>query len=79
MSAVLEFAKTYGLQDIQDLLVSGAKVARDPEGYENIPGLTLKEKKALEKEKGRGFWHQKKELRMTIITCAIAAIVQCVS
>lgn len=78
MSAVQEFVDTYGLQNIRDLLISGAKVARDLEGYDNLPGLTLKEKAALEKEKDRGFWHQKKELRITIITCAIAAIVQCV-
>lgn len=76
MAAVQDFAETHRLQDIKDLLVSGAKVARDPEAYESVPGLTQREKAALEKEKEKGLWRQTKELRVTIFTCAIAAIIQ---
>lgn len=76
MNAVHEFAAAYDLDDIRDLLVSGAKVAIDPEAYESVPSLTPNEKAALGKEKEAGFWRQTKELKATIFTCAIAAILQ---
>lgn len=76
MADVEAFARVHKLNDILDLLIRGAKVARDPEAYETVPGLTGKEKAALEREKKVGFWRQTKELRATIFTCSIAAILQ---
>ncbi len=76
MTAVQEFAGVYDLEHIRDLLVSGAKVARDPEAYQSVPGLTLDERAALRKEKEAGFWRQTKQLRASIIMCAVAAILQ---
>lgn len=76
MADVEAFASAYKLDDILDLLIRGAKVARDPDAYKGVPGLTDKEKAALEREKKVGFWRQTKELRATIFTCAIAAILQ---
>jgi hypothetical protein len=74
VTAVQEFAGVYDLEHIRDLLVSGAKVARDPEAYQSVPGLTLDERAALRKEKEAGFWRQTKQLRASIIMCAVAAI-----
>ncbi|KAJ9665056.1 hypothetical protein H2201_004922 [Coniosporium apollinis] len=73
---VESFATVNNLTNILDLLIRGAKVARDPEAYESVLGLTAEEKAALKREKQLGFWRQTKELRTTILTCAIAAILQ---
>src|ERR1700709_1007176 len=76
VAEVTSFATEYKLDDILDLLICGAKVARDPDAFESVPGLTPKEKNALAREKKLGFWSQTKELKSTIFTCAIAAILQ---
>lgn len=76
MTAVGVFANTYQLREIEDLLVLGAKVARDPEAYMLVPGLTVHQKASLQEEKKAGFWRQTKQLRTAIVTCAVAAILQ---
>ncbi|KAH8587183.1 hypothetical protein B0O99DRAFT_584890 [Bisporella sp. PMI_857] len=62
--------------DILPLLLTGAKISMNPEEFQNVAGLTREELEALEREENMTFWDQTKELRTTIFTCAIAAIVQ---
>jgi len=73
---VERFAKQYQLEAYLDLLVRGAKVARDSKAYKSGDCFTNEEKDALEREKKLSFRKQTKELRTTIFTCAIAAILQ---
>jgi hypothetical protein len=73
---VTRFAHKYGLMHILALLIRGAKVARDPKAYKSVPGLTGEEETALARAEGLGFWSQTKELRASVFTCAIAAILQ---
>ncbi|KAJ0423941.1 major facilitator superfamily domain-containing protein [Aspergillus carlsbadensis] len=60
--------------DVQ-LLVKGALIARDPI-YIQICDLTEPERRALESEETLGFFQQTKELKVSILTTACAAIIQ---
>jgi MFS family permease len=75
-AGVRAFAKWYDLEDILPDLLTGARITMDPEAYRRVPGLTDLQLAALGREENLGFWGQTKELRTTIFTCAIAAIVQ---
>lgn len=56
--------------------MKAAKILRDPEAFLSVPHLTAEEKQALSHERGNGFWVQPKELKVTIITLCVAAVVQ---
>ncbi|KAH8665092.1 major facilitator superfamily domain-containing protein [Tricladium varicosporioides] len=75
-AAVLAFAEANGLMGIHPLLLTGAMISMNPEEFRDVPGLTTQQIAALERENTMTFWDQTKELRTTIFTCAIAAIVQ---
>ncbi len=49
---------------------------RDPDAWPTVPGLTLEEREALRSESTSGFWRQPKQLRVTVATLCLAAIVQ---
>lgn len=61
-----------------ELWKRAARVARDPLGAssETVPGLTPQEDAILKSERLRGFWHQPRPLRVTIITLCVGAIIQ---
>lgn len=64
--------------DVQ-VLIRGARVARDPRNNtsaETVSGMTGVEEDALRREKTSGPWQQTKELKVTILTTACAAVVQ---
>ena len=49
---------------------------RDPEAWSTVPGLTPEERQALRSDPTSGFWRQPKQLRVTVITLCLAALVQ---
>lgn len=49
---------------------------RDPDLFRQVPGITEEEMAALEKEPKSSFWQQSKTLKLIIMTCSIAAILQ---
>ncbi|RMJ22398.1 Sugar and other transporter [Aspergillus sp. HF37] len=61
-----------------DTLVKGARIARDPWNLSGraVPGITAAERKAIEQEKDASFFQQSKQLKVTILTTACAAIIQ---
>ncbi|RAL04457.1 MFS transporter [Aspergillus ibericus CBS 121593] len=71
------FHKRVQLEDVVDvdLLIRGARIAQNPTNLA-IPGLTKSEKKALVAEKTSEFFQQSKDLKVTILTTACAAITQ---
>ncbi|KAI9760165.1 MAG: hypothetical protein M1840_002716 [Geoglossum simile] len=73
---VRSFAEANKLTGIGDLLLRGARVARDPDVFRTVPGLTEEEGDALERERKLGFWQQPKQLKVVILMCSIAAILQ---
>ncbi|GAM90064.1 hypothetical protein ANO11243_081040 [Dothideomycetidae sp. 11243] len=77
-NAVRAFAEHADLESEIDILLKGAKLAKDPDLYLSIPGLSADEKKALKQQQSRSssFLNQTKELQVTILTCAVAAVVQ---
>ena len=76
--AVRSFASATGLSHITDLLIRGAKLAKNPNTFASIPGLTDEEREVLQDENATKptFFSQTKELQVTIMTCAVAAVVQ---
>jgi hypothetical protein len=73
---VRKFARENGLEYISDLLLRGARVARDPI-LMLVQDLKEEERDALTREPNSGFWQQTK-LKVIVLTCSIAAIIQCV-
>ncbi|KAL4899459.1 hypothetical protein BDW74DRAFT_110141 [Aspergillus multicolor] len=69
------FAETNGLSEHADLFGRAALVARDPDDFENIPGLLEDELAALTYEKNHK-WHGPKVLWYTVGLCAIGAATQ---
>ncbi|KAB8275623.1 hypothetical protein BDV30DRAFT_225046 [Aspergillus minisclerotigenes] len=65
------------LKDVVDLelLVKGARIAQEPDNLYTL-SLTPAEFKAIKDEKESGFWQQSKDLKVTILTTACAAITQ---
>ncbi|KAL8688858.1 MAG: hypothetical protein Q9218_005336, partial [Villophora microphyllina] len=72
---VRSFARTTGLEQHQDLLDKGARIAKDPRYFEAIAGVTEDEKQALRDERTRRF-RQPPALYLTIIICSVGAAVQ---
>ncbi|KAF2867314.1 major facilitator superfamily domain-containing protein [Massariosphaeria phaeospora] len=77
---VLDFASYSGLEDRTELLLFGARLARDKhEAMIRYDGeITSREKVLLEneKEKSTGFWKQSKFFRATIMTASLGGMVQ---
>ncbi|KAL8829791.1 MAG: hypothetical protein Q9170_006016 [Blastenia crenularia] len=69
------FARREGLGQYEDLIERGARIAKDPQYFEHIPGLTEEEKQAIWDEKRHRF-RQPSALYLTIIVCSIGAAVQ---
>ena len=67
-----------GLSDIVDLdvLLRGGLLAKDEEGFEAGANLSGPEKTALKDEKTSKIWQESKELRIILLTCFVASIVQ---
>lgn len=63
------------LEDDLELLKKGALIAKDPQYFDAIPGVTDYEKEALRDERVRRF-RQPLALYLTIIICSIGAAVQ---
>lgn len=59
----------------RNLFIRGARVAQERNNY-RLPGLTDAESRALEAEGELGFLEQTKDLKVTILTTACAAITQ---
>lgn len=70
------FVRTHGLHNQEETFIKAGKILRDPEAWEAVPNLSLDEKEVLFNETRGGFWKQPKELRVTIITLCVAAVVQ---
>ncbi|KAF2225406.1 hypothetical protein BDZ85DRAFT_279096 [Elsinoe ampelina] len=76
-NAARNFAEVAGLKSITDLLIKGAKFARNPDTWRSLPGLTEEEREVLEAQsKGSRFLDQPKELQVTLLACACAALIQ---
>lgn len=67
-----------GLKDVVDvdLLIRGGLIARDEEGFMVEGNLSDPEKKALDKEKTSTIWSESKELKIILLVCFVASIVQ---
>ncbi|KAI9854474.1 MAG: hypothetical protein M1813_000990 [Trichoglossum hirsutum] len=76
--SVERFHDRHGLASVVslDVLKRGARVAQDPSLYRTIEGITPPELDALQREKALSFMQQTRELKVTIMTTACAAIVQ---
>ncbi|KAF9892110.1 hypothetical protein FE257_002516 [Aspergillus nanangensis] len=74
---VTKFHHRNQLEDAVDvaLLIKGARIAQDPRNL-SVCQLTSAEKKAIETERKLGFFQQTKDLKVTILTTACAAIIQ---
>ncbi|KAF4553576.1 Sugar (and other) transporter-like protein 62 [Elsinoe fawcettii] len=76
-NAARTFAEVAGLKSITGLLIKGAKFAQNQEKWRSLPGLTDEEREVLETHaKGTSFLDQPKELQVTLLACACAALVQ---
>ncbi|KAL8831804.1 MAG: hypothetical protein Q9191_000659 [Dirinaria sp. TL-2023a] len=71
---VRHFARTSRLEDHLELLMKGALIAKDPQYFDAIPGVTDYEKEALRDDRVRRF-RQPLALYLTIIICSIGAAV----
>lgn len=77
---VYQFCEGCGLGDRYELLIFGARLARDKydamRRYDNE--LTESEKRLLEEEKDKktGFWKQSKFFRATIVTASLGGMIQ---
>ncbi|KAI4169590.1 MAG: hypothetical protein LQ343_005610 [Gyalolechia ehrenbergii] len=69
------FARSTGLGEHEDLIEKGARIAKDPQYFEAIPGVTDAERQALGDERTHRF-RQPSALYLTIIICSIGAAVQ---
>lgn len=72
---VRTFAREKGLEEYSDLLERGAHIAKDPQFFEAIQGVTEREKQALRDERTRSF-RQPRALYLTIVICSVGAAVQ---
>ncbi|KAL4953378.1 hypothetical protein BDW69DRAFT_5555 [Aspergillus filifer] len=69
------FATTHGMEEHAELFGKAALVARDPDGFMNIPELAPDETNALEYEFNHK-WHGPKMLWYSIGLCAVGAATQ---
>ncbi|KAL8855821.1 MAG: hypothetical protein Q9178_007536 [Gyalolechia marmorata] len=72
---VRAFTREKGLDEYAELLERGAQIAKDPQFFEAISGVTDREKQALRDERSRRF-RQPRALYLTIVICSIGAAVQ---
>ena len=75
---IRDFHQDEGLESVLDAetLIRGGCLARDEEGFETEYDLSAPEKKALQDEKVSNIWTESKELRIILLTCFVASIVQ---
>lgn len=77
---VTAFYERVGLGNAVDLgtLIRGARIARDPRNLSDrgVPGITPAELNAIKQEAKSNFFQQTKQLKVTIMTTACAAIIQ---
>ncbi|KAI9371895.1 hypothetical protein BJX61DRAFT_553392 [Aspergillus egyptiacus] len=72
---VAEFAQQHDMNDILPDLRKGALIARDPESFRAVPGMTPPEIQVIQDETDHK-WRQPYSLYFTIILCSIGAAVQ---
>ena len=72
------FHDAEGLNEVVDVnvLIRGAHLARDEEAFLGEGDLSAVEEKALRNEKVSKIWQESKELRVILLTCFVASIVQ---
>ncbi|KAJ0426043.1 hypothetical protein BJY00DRAFT_272800 [Aspergillus carlsbadensis] len=70
-----DFARDHGLDDILPNLRKGSLIARDPENFRSVPGMTPDEVRVIQDETDHK-WRQPRSLYFTIILCSIGAAVQ---
>ena len=75
---ISEFYRDFHLSDVVDLdvLIRGGHLARSEEIFVAEGSPSNLEKEALSKEKDSRFWEESKELRVILLTCSVASIVQ---
>ena len=75
---IRNFHEAEGLADVVDLslLIRGGLLAKDEEGFKARKDLSGPEKKALKDERTSNIWRESKELRIILLTCFVASIVQ---
>jgi hypothetical protein len=79
---VFDFARANDLEDRINLLIFGARLARDRDEalqkYTDSDELTDPERELLQEdtEKNTGFWQQSKFFRATIITASLGGVIQ---
>lgn len=72
---VRAFARSNRLDEHLELLERAAQIAKDPQYFNSISGVTEIEKQALHDERQRSF-RQPRALYLTILICSIGAAVQ---
>ncbi|KAL4795583.1 hypothetical protein BDV19DRAFT_167127 [Aspergillus venezuelensis] len=72
---VEEFAQEYELNDILPDLRKGALIARDPDNFRSVAGITPEETEVIHNETAHK-WRQPRALYFSIILCSIGAAVQ---
>ncbi|KAL2814236.1 hypothetical protein BDW59DRAFT_176517 [Aspergillus cavernicola] len=72
---VEEFAEEHDLTDIISDLRKGSLIARDPENFRSVPGITPEDIQVIQDETGHK-WRQPRSLYFTIILCSVGAAVQ---
>ncbi|KAL4954501.1 hypothetical protein BDW69DRAFT_163099 [Aspergillus filifer] len=72
---VEEFAQEYELNDILPDLRKGALIARDPDNFRSVAGITTEETEVIHNETAHK-WRQPRALYFSIILCSIGAAVQ---
>ena len=75
---IRKFHKEESLADLVDLavLIRGGLLARDEEGFIAEHALSEPEANALNHEKKARIWEESKELRIILLTCIVASVVQ---
>lgn len=75
---VRDFYEENHLQDVVDIevLIEGALLARDEDGYRIEYDVSEPQLKALDREKTSTIWEESRELKTILLTCFVASIVQ---
>jgi hypothetical protein len=78
MESGAEFARTHGLEHLEEEFKKGALAAQDPLAFENIPYFTEDDKNIFRRELTHR-WDHPITLYYLVILCSVAAAVQGVS
>lgn len=72
-----QYCREYGLGEAEDIRAFriGAQIAKDPNKYGEIEGLTEEEREVLDNEL-KHKWRQPKQLYLVILLCSLCAAVQ---